>query len=98
MLGSLAERSWDHVLLAGPFILAGMAILATLGRAIDALTLRAKSRRRAWGCSPDRTRLLALLGVGLAVGAATSVVGSVSFIEAWPRRARPGTRTAVRGL
>ncbi|HZZ66933.1 MAG TPA: iron chelate uptake ABC transporter family permease subunit, partial [Phenylobacterium sp.] len=37
MLGSLAEKSWDHILLAGPFILLGMAVLATLGRAIDAL-------------------------------------------------------------
>jgi iron complex transport system permease protein len=32
------------------------------------------------GVHLDRTRILALLGVGLAVGAATSVTGSVSFI------------------
>ena len=39
MLGSLSERSWDHVALAAPFILAGLAILTTMGRAVDALAL-----------------------------------------------------------
>jgi len=79
MLGSLSERSWDHVLLAAPFIGAGLAILATLGRAVDALSL-GDVQARSLGIDLDRTRVLALLGVGLAVGAATSVTGSVSFI------------------
>ncbi|HEX4712607.1 iron ABC transporter permease [Phenylobacterium sp.] len=79
MLGSLSERSWDHVLLAAPFIGAGLAILATMGRAVDALTL-GDVQARSLGIDLDRTRVLALLGVGLAVGAATSVTGSVSFI------------------
>ena len=79
MLGSLAEKSWDHILLAGPFILIGMAILATMGRAIDALTL-GEAQAESLGFRVDRLRVMALIGVGLAVGAATSVVGSVSFI------------------
>jgi iron complex transport system permease protein len=79
MLGSFAEKSWDHVLLAGPFIAAGMAILATMGRPIDALTL-GEAQAQSLGVAVDRTRVLVLLGVGLAVGAATSVVGSVGFI------------------
>ncbi|THD71510.1 iron ABC transporter permease [Phenylobacterium sp.] len=79
MLGSFSEKSWDHVLLAGPFILAGMAILSTMGRAIDALTL-GEVQAQSLGIRVDRTRVLILLGVGLAVGAATSVVGSVGFI------------------
>ncbi|MDB5496162.1 MAG: transporter permease, partial [Phenylobacterium sp.] len=79
MLGSLSERSWDHVLLAAPFIAVGLAILATMGRAVDALTL-GDVQARSLGIDLDRTRVLALLGVGLAVGAATSVTGSVSFI------------------
>ena len=79
MLGSFSERSWDHVALAAPFILAGMAILATMGRAIDALTL-GEVQAQSLGVPIDRTRVLVLLGVGLAVGAATSVVGSVGFI------------------
>jgi iron complex transport system permease protein len=79
MLGSLAERSWDHVALAAPFIFAGLAILATMGRAVDALTL-GEAQAASLGVHIDRTRMLALLGVGLAVGAATSVTGSVGFI------------------
>lgn len=79
MLGSLAERSWDHVFLAAPFIAAGMAILATMGRAIDALAL-GDVQAQSLGVHLDRTRILALLGVGLAVGAGTSVTGSVGFI------------------
>ena len=79
MLGSLSQRSWDHILLAGPFILAGLAILATLGRAIDALAL-GEEQAASLGVDLDRTRLLALLGTGLCVGAATSVTGSIGFI------------------
>ncbi len=79
MLGSLSQKSWEHVVLAGPFIVAGIAILATLGRAIDALAL-GEDQAASLGIDLDRTRLLALLGVGLAAGAATSVTGSIGFI------------------
>lgn len=79
MLGSFSEKSWDHVLLAAPFITAGVVILSTMGRAIDALTL-GEAQAESLGVAVDRTRVLILLGVGLAVGAATSVVGSVGFI------------------
>jgi iron complex transport system permease protein len=79
MLGSLSERSWDHVLLAAPFIVAGVALLSTMGRAVDALAL-GEIQALSLGIHLDHTRILALLGVGLAVGAGTSVVGSVGFI------------------
>lgn len=79
MLGSLSERSWDHVLLVAPFILGGVLILSRLGRAIDALAL-GEVQAASLGIDLDRVRLLALLGVGLSVGAATSVTGAVGFI------------------
>ena len=87
MLGSLSEKSWDHVLLAAPFIALGLAILATMGRAVDALAL-GEAQAESLGFSLDRSRVLALLGVGLAVGAATSVVGSVELHR--PGRAASG--------
>lgn len=79
MLGSLSERSWDHVFLAAPFIVGGLAILCFMGRAIDALAL-GEAQALSMGINMDRTRVLTLLGVGLAVGAATSVTGSIGFI------------------
>ena len=79
MLGSLSERSWDHVLLAGPFVVAGLVILCFMGRAIDALAL-GEVQALSMGVPMDRVRILTLLGVGLSVGAATSVTGSIGFI------------------
>lgn len=79
MLGSLADRGWDQVVLAGPFIAAGLALLAATGRAADALTL-GEAQAASLGIDLDRARLLALAGVGLAVGAATAVTGAVGFI------------------
>jgi iron complex transport system permease protein len=60
-------------------MLAGMALLATLGRSVDALSL-GEAQAESLGVSLGRTRLLALVGVGLAAGAATSITGSVGFI------------------
>lgn len=79
LLGSLADRSWDHVQLAAPFIAAGMVLLASTGRALDALAL-GETQAESLGVPVGRTRLLALLGTALGVGAATAVAGSVGFV------------------
>ena len=79
LLGSLSDRTWDHVILAGPFILIGGALLLSTGRALDALSL-GEAQARSLGVNLERTRLIALAGAGLAVGAATSVAGAIGFI------------------
>jgi len=79
LLGSLSDRTWDHVLLAGPFIALGCGLLVSTARALDALSL-GETQARSLGVDLERTRLIALLGAGLAVGAATSVAGAIGFI------------------
>ena len=79
LMGSLANRSWDQVLLAGPFIAAGWALLVFTGRALDALSL-GEAQAASLGVNLQRIRLTALLGTALAVGGATSVTGAVGFI------------------
>jgi iron complex transport system permease protein len=79
LLGSLANRSWDHVVLAAPFIFAGWTMLAFTGRSLDALSL-GETQAESLGVNMNRLRLVSLIGTALAVGAATSVTGAVGFI------------------
>ena len=79
LMGSLADRSWDHVVLAAPFVVIGCAMLAFTGRALDALSL-GDIQAESLGIDLDRVRLIALAGTAMAVGAATSVTGTVPFI------------------
>lgn len=79
LMGSLAERSWDHVRLATPFILAGGALLLATGRALDALAL-GETQAESLGIAVARTRMFALVGTALGVGAATAVAGAIGFV------------------
>jgi iron complex transport system permease protein len=79
LLGSLADRSWDHVMLALPFLLAGCALLSFTGRALDALAL-GETQAESLGVDLTRVRAMTLVGTALAVGAATSVAGAIGFI------------------
>ena len=79
LLGSLADRSWDQVALAAPFIVAGGALLLPTAHALDALAL-GEVQARSLGIDLGRTRLLALFGTALGVGAATAVTGAVGFV------------------
>jgi iron complex transport system permease protein len=79
LLGSLADKSWDHVLLAAPFIVAGLLLLASTGRALDALGL-GEVQAESLGIDLARVRAVVLVGTALSVGAATSVTGAIGFI------------------
>jgi iron complex transport system permease protein len=79
LLGSLADRSMLHVWLAAPFILAGIAALARLGRALDALTL-GEDTAASLGVDLGRTRALAVAGTALSVGAGVAVAGAIGFV------------------
>lgn len=79
LMGSLSDRSWDHVLLAGPFILVGGVLLFLTGPSLDALSL-GEQQAESLGVDVGRTRLLALFGTALGVGAATAVTGAIAFV------------------
>lgn len=79
LLGSLADRSMVHVWLSAPFIVAGLAILLRLGPNLDALTLGEDAAVNL-GVDLGRLRLAIVAGTALAVGAATSVAGTIGFV------------------
>jgi len=79
LLGALTDRSMLHVWLAAPFMLAGWAMLAGLGRGLDALTLGDEAAA-SMGVRLDRLRLLAVLGVASCVGAGVAVAGAIGFV------------------
>jgi iron complex transport system permease protein len=79
LLGSLSDRSWNHVLLILPFVLVGCTMLLYTARGLDALSL-GEIQAQSLGIDLKRLRLLVVLGTALSVGASTSVTGAIGFI------------------
>lgn len=79
LLGSLNDRSILHVELAAPFMVAGWIVIASLARALDALTL-GHDTAASLGFSMARVRLLLVIGTAASVGAATAVAGAIGFV------------------
>ncbi len=78
-LGSIADRSLDHVFLILPLVAAGWLLLAMNGRALNALSL-GEETAQSLGLSLRAVRLRVLWGTALCVGAATAVSGSIGFV------------------
>lgn len=79
LMGSLQDRSWDHVELAAPFIVVGAILLLMTWRALDALAL-GEAQAESLGVHVGRTRILAMIGTAIGVGAATAVAGAIGFV------------------
>lgn len=79
LLGSLENRSFDHVWIALPCIAIGTAMLLWDGRALDALTL-GEDAAQALGTDLRRTRLRLLIGTAIGVGGAVAVAGAIGFV------------------
>lgn len=79
LLGSVADRSWEHVRIATPFILGGWALLLTTGRGLAALTL-GEDVAHSLGIDLGRLRLTAIVGTALCVGGSVAVTGSIGFV------------------
>jgi iron complex transport system permease protein len=79
LMGSLADRSWNSVLLVLPFVVVGCAMLLHTSRGLDALSL-GELQAQSLGINLQQLRVLVVLGTALAVGATTSVTGAIGFI------------------
>jgi len=79
LLGSLEDRSFRHVMLALPFIVAGAAVLISQRSAFCALSL-GEETAQSLGVDVGRLRLMVIAGVALGVGGAVAVSGTIGFI------------------
>ena len=79
LMGSLADRSFDHVIIAGPFIILGWCLFFSVGRALDALSLGEDSAA-SLGVDLRSVRLRIIVGTALAVGASVAVSGVIGFV------------------
>lgn len=79
LLGSLENRSFEHVWIALPCVAIGAAMLLWNSRALDALTL-GEDAAQALGVDIRRLRLRLLVGTAIGVGGAVAVAGAIGFI------------------
>ncbi|MEZ5685577.1 MAG: iron ABC transporter permease [Paracoccaceae bacterium] len=79
MMGSLADRSMQHVVLAAPLIGLGALALAGAGRGLRALTL-GEDAAATIGVDLRALRLGVVLACAALVGAATAVAGAIGFV------------------
>jgi len=79
MMGSVANRSLEDLLLAAPFLVAGAIAIGLAAPGLRALTL-GEEAASAIGLDVGRSRIWVVLGTGLLTGAAVSVAGAVGFV------------------
>ena len=79
MLGSVANRSFDEIRLAAPFILAGGLILFVTRRGLSALTL-GEEAASGIGLDLRRQRIATVVGAGLSTGGAVALAGAIGFV------------------
>lgn len=79
MLGSVANRSFEDLGLAAPFILAGSAILIASRRGLSALTLGEEAASGV-GLNLRNQRILTVVGAGLATGGSVALAGAIGFV------------------
>lgn len=97
-MGSLADRSLDHVLLVLPFMALGAVLLLCNGQALNALTL-GEDAARSLGVPVKAAAARLALGTALCTGAAVSVCGNIGFVGLLvPHLLRPWTGHEPRRL
>lgn len=79
MLGSVANRSFNEIGLALPFIASGVAILLVMRRGLSALTL-GEEAASGIGLNLQNQRIWTVLGAGFATGGSVALAGAIGFV------------------
>jgi iron complex transport system permease protein len=78
-MGDFEGRGWQHLALAAPVLLPGVAVMAFFSRELNLFTL-GEEGARALGMSVETVKRLLLALAALVTGAAISVAGPVGFV------------------
>lgn len=79
LMGSLSDRSLDHVLLCLPLMAVGWVLMLSIGSALDALSL-GEDTAASLGVGLVSVRLRLVTGAALAVGSGVAVSGAIGFV------------------
>jgi len=79
MMGGLEARTWTHVWLCAPFVIAGLAIALAQARELDLLQ-QGEETAAAFGVDVEPAKRLLTLTAALLTGASVAVAGSVGFV------------------
>ena len=79
LAGGLDSRSWEHVRIATPLIVASTAVLLLMSRDLNLLML-GDDEARSMGVRVGLTRIILLAAAALATGAAVAVSGTIAFV------------------
>lgn len=79
MMGSLADRSFNHVAMTVVLMIPGWIMLFSVGRALDALSL-GEDTATSLGIGVVSVRWRVVVGTALAVGSGVAVAGTIGFI------------------
>ncbi len=79
LAGGLDSRTWEHVQISAPFILAGSALLILTSRELNLLMI-GDDEARSMGISLNIVRPVLLVLASLITGVAVSVSGTIAFV------------------
>lgn len=79
MLGTVANRSFDEIALAAPFMAVGAGLLISTRRGLSALTL-GEEAASGIGLNLRNQRIYTVVGAGLATGASVALGGAIGFV------------------
>ncbi|MEM1409309.1 MAG: iron ABC transporter permease [Pseudomonadota bacterium] len=79
MLGSVANRSFNEITFAAPFMAAGALLLFSTRRGLSALTL-GEEAASGIGLNLRHQRIFTVVGAGLSTGASVALGGAIGFV------------------